>query len=127
MNLFEILRIIYEKREIGEDITLDNTDLIFLNKWLSFDSNNLKYLSSILPYLFFIEPIHYFYLLYFNIPHKYRTPFLKNYKKQNKEENILYNEIAKVLQWSDRELNLNRNILDKVIDKEYWSKELGLK
>jgi hypothetical protein len=57
-----------------------------------------------------------------------RAPFLKRVVKQKEKKiNKLENKIKDVLGWSNREFNRNRNLLEKIIDKKYWNKELGLK
>jgi hypothetical protein len=126
MEFFDIIRNLYIKNKQLPEIT--NGMLIILNKWLSWDKNNLKALHRLLPYLFYIEPLHYYYLLFFNIPKKPVVPFLKKIDIKEKEKDELINKIQYVLGWSNKELSHNIDILRQVIlpRKEYWKEELGL-
>jgi hypothetical protein len=125
MDLFGLIRTIYEKKGLEEEVS--TTDIVLLNRWLSFDRWNIGRVRKVMKYLFFVEPIHYFYLLYFNMPQVGRAPFLKSYKKEKDKEDKVFNKIAYTLDWSNKEFELNKNILNKVIDKKYWKKELGVK
>ena len=128
-NFFEVIKTIYLKRKI--DFTVDKTLCINLVKWLSFDRRNLNVLSRLVKeeYHTRLEPNHFFYMLYLEIP-KGKTPYLQSIKRVGNEEktgNKVYTEIASQFQWSERECQLQQNILEKVIDKKYWKKELGIK
>ena len=126
MNFFDIIRDIYlkSKRPLPK---IDIPFLIPINHWLSYDRNNLPYLKRVLPYLFYIEPIHYFYLLYFNIPKTSRVPFLKKIEKEKIIDDKLLSKIQYVMKWSNKELNLNKPILEKVLtNKKYWENEVGI-
>ncbi len=50
-------------------------------------------------------------------------------KPTKKKDNPLVVRIQEVLQWSNREIKENMNILEKVIliNKKYWKEELGVK
>ncbi len=123
-NIFEIINKIYKK----EPLIIDKIDLslcIALTNILRLNKNNLHYLKSIIHYLFYINPKRYIMLLFITIPHYTHPPFIKGTgKKIEKKENKLYNKIACLFDWSKSELNYNKNLLDKVIDENYWKKEL---
>jgi len=127
MNFFDNIKAIYQKNRINikADMQLNMT----LNKWLSQDKDNADTIKRLIPYLFYIKPQHYFYLLYFSIPKKMRVPFLKKVAKDKIKENKLIDKIKYVLGWSNRELLYNmQNLQDCVlIDSKFWKKELGVK
>ena len=64
MSLYDTYKTIYQKTKLTEEV--NNGTLIVLNKWLSQNKDNLYVLKKLLSCLFYIEPIHYYYLLYFN-------------------------------------------------------------
>jgi len=125
-NFFEIIKSIYEKRKL--DINIDRPLNIILLKWLSWDENNVKYLKELVSkeYHTILEPNHFYILLFLGIKHS-KTPYLGKIKIKEKKENKLYNKIKYVLGWSEKELEISKNILDKVINIKYWKKELGIK
>lgn len=123
MNFFDLIKTFYSKERI--DYPVDMSSNIACNKWLSLDKQNIAILNKLLPFLFYIEPKHYFYLLFFSIA-KGRVPFLKKIEKQKEEkENKLLKEIQRVLCWSDRELEMAKPFLSD-IDEKHWKMELGL-
>ncbi|KKL91264.1 hypothetical protein LCGC14_1896460 [marine sediment metagenome] len=127
-NFFDIIRVIYQKRRGSIEATTSFN--IIYTKWLGYDKDNLPYLKKIVPYFYYLEPNHYFYLLYFNIPRKMDVPNLRKITKPTKKkDNPLVVRIQEVLQWSNREVKENMNILEKVIliNKKYWKEELGVK
>jgi hypothetical protein len=127
MKFFDILKSIYKKDIKKVDFDPDFRLNVNLVKYLAYDKGNLKSLEKIADYIIYLEPINFFYLLYFNVRNK-RAPFLKRVVKQKEKKiNKLENKIKDVLGWSNREFNRNRNLLEKIIDKKYWNKELGLK
>ena len=125
MNFFDIIKSIYSKN--SNIYKLDNGLLITISKWLSFDRQNLTILTNLLQYQMYINPKHFYYLLFFSIP-RGRPPFLKKIAKVDIKENIVYEKIRYVLQWSKRELQLNTLVLDRVIKPKmkYWKSELGV-
>jgi len=129
MTFFEYIKVIYtkESRAVNGTFSIDVMLSITLSKWLSFDKHTLHYLPNLLKYRFFIEPLHYFYLLYYHIPAG-RVPFLKRIEKVVVKDNKIYNEIKDIFKWSNRELEFNRSILEKIImtNKKYWKEELGV-
>jgi hypothetical protein len=126
MEFFDIIYNIYKKEKIA--VTKFDTSLcISLTSVLKNNKNNLQSLKSMIEYLFFIEPKHYVMLLFVLIPKTTFIPFSKKIEKQEKKEDILYNKIAYLFDWGRRELNLYKNLLDKVIDREFWKEELGIK
>jgi len=123
MNLFTYITNIYTKKKDISDIDMSTN--IILTKWLSFDVDNLKALKQALPYIFYVEPKHYYYLLYYLITKKNKVPYLKKSNKVEEKTDKLFNKIQQTLNWSNRELAFNKSILDKVIDVKYWKNELG--
>ena len=125
MNFFDIIKSIYSKNSYTYEI--DNGLIITISKWLSFDRKNLTILTNLLQYQMYINPKHFYYLLFFSIP-RGRPPFLKKIAKVDIKENIVYEKIQYVLQWSKRELSRNIVVLDKVIKPKlkYWKTQLGV-
>ena len=125
MNFFDIIKSIYSKNSSVYDIDAGLT--ITISKWLSYDRKNLNILTKLLRYQMYISPKHFYYLLFFSVPRGY-PPFLKKIEKVNIKENIVYEKIGYVLQWSKRELNLNTIVLDNVIKPKlkYWKMQLGV-
>jgi hypothetical protein len=122
--MYELLKTIYLKH-----IYAINTDLsmnIALTTVLSKQKNNLTFLNNIVQYLYYINPIHYFYLLYFCIPQSSYVPKSLKINKIEEKENKVYNRIKQLFNWSDRELELNKTILNKTIDNKFWKKEFNL-
>ena len=126
MNFFDLITNIYQKNKLTDKV--NDGILISINKWLSFDKDNLLPIQKILKYLFYIEPLHFYYLLFFNIPKKFKVPFLRKAKKTEEKEDELVRKIQDFLGWSDRELRLNRKLLELTIlkNRRYWGKEFGL-
>lgn len=124
-NFFDLLKTLYTKQRIC--YTSDIGQCIALTKCLSKDKDNLSALKKCIPFLFYIEPEHYFYMLFFNIPKKQYVPKMMKLSIEEEKEDKLYNKIKYILNWSDKELKLNKSILDKTINKEIWNKELAIK
>jgi hypothetical protein len=127
--LFELIECIYNKTTLPENFNVDTSFCVILSKYLSMDRNNLPFLKKIISYIFNINPNVYIYLLWLSIPKKSKVPFLKKIDKIEKKNDKLYEEIKETLDWSERELEMNRSILDKIIlpKKEYWMQKLGVK
>jgi len=126
MNFYDVINMLYNKKKV--DVDTDTQLNITLSKWLSYDKNNLNALKRILKYQFKISSKHYFYLLYFNIPKKYKAPFLKKIKKRDEKEDKLLNKVAYILNWSKSDIKKNQNILNETIlkNKKFWKKELAV-
>jgi len=126
MNFFEAYKSIYQKQKLYPEA--DWQLCIVLNKWLGFEKSNVGIIKSLLPYMFYVEPKHYFYLLFFNIPKRWDIPYHKKIAKIKTKQNRLLDKIQYVLGWSNREVKFNKAILDKVIlnNSKYWKKELGV-
>jgi len=125
-NFFDYIKNIYQKNNLKPD-EWDMSSNIAVSKWLSKDKDCIHIVKKLLHYLFYLEPINYYYLLYFNLPKKFNIPYFKKIEKEEAKENKVYEKIRYILNWSSRELELNKKILDKVIDEKYWKKELGIK
>lgn len=126
MNFFNILQSLYCKDRI--DLNPDIGMNIALMKWLSYDTDNLETLSRIAPFLYYINPKRFFYLLYLSIPPKSKAPFLKRrLKDKTKKEDKVYDKVKYVLNWSTKELEWNKPILELVLIKKDWKRKLGVK
>lgn len=127
MNFFDLLKNVYLKT--SDKYEVDRQYCITLSKWLGYDQDNLQSLSEIIPYMFYIAPTHFYYLLYFTVPRKVRTPFLKKVNKVGFTSSPLIEKIRHVLGWSSVEYQKNKSIVDKVImgNRKYWKKELCVK
>lgn len=127
MKFFDIIKTIYQKNKVN--IEVDTTLCMTLNKWLSFDKDNINIIKNKLNYLFYIEPKHYFYLLFFSIPRKTKIPFFNKIEKDIEKEDKLLNKVKHILNWSEVEIEKNKKILKETIIKnsDYWKKELGVK
>lgn len=124
-NYLDLLNSIYtkEKKAVNYDIGIS----IALTKTLAKDKDNLEAIKKCVPFLFYLSPLHYFYMLYFNIPKKTYIPKMLKIENEEITENKLYSKIQYVLGWTNRELKLNEKILDRVIEQETWKKELAVK
>lgn len=126
-NYLDLLKTIYTKERL--EATDDIGVCIALTKTLAKEQSNLEIIRKIIPFLFYIEPKRYFYLLYFSIPKKNYIPKSLKVEKAEEEENKLLDRVQSVLQWSNRERKFNTKILTKTIleDEKFWKGELGLK
>lgn len=126
MFISDVINGIYKKSNLSH-IEPDTQMCITLSKWIGFDSSQLSKLSIILHYLWYIEPKHFFYLLYFTIDRKSNS-FVKKPVEIKVEDNVVHNEIQRLLKWSDREKKLNKSILKLAFkDEKHWKMEFGLK
>jgi len=134
MNFLETIKCLYHKTPIPSDLEFNTQLNITLNKWLGFDRNNIMKIKSIMPYMFYIEPKHYFYLLFLSIPESYDIPFFrKGFSARMKaieeeKSSKLLDKIKYVMGWSEKELRYNKYILENTVqkDEKYWKKELGV-
>jgi len=127
MNFYNIIDMLYTKKKT--DVFIDTQLNITLLKWLSYDRDNLTALKKIMKYHLSIPAQHFFYLLYFNVPKKYKAPFLRKIEKAKVTENKLSDKVKYVLQWSNSDLRKNNKIINEVVIKnaKHWKKELGVK
>ena len=124
-NLFDLIGALYHKKV---NTSLVSQELLpVLVKWLSWDSVNISYLKSLIPFLFYIDAQHFYYLLFFTLPKRERIPRLQKLDKKKEEESELVKKLQYVLDWSNAELKANYKILNQVIlnNKDYWEEELG--
>ena len=125
MDLINIIDSIYKK----DKIIIDKVDIglcIALNNVLRLNMNNLIYLKKILKFMFYIEPKRYLMLLFIIIPQN-NKPYFKGVKKSiEQKEDKLYNKIVYIFNWSFKELKRQKPILDRTINREYWSKILAI-
>lgn len=111
MKFFDILKALYQKDKVNIDA---NYNLIIgLNKYLSYDKDNLPILKKYLNYMFNISAQSYFYLLYISIPKKVMPYFKKIPKQKSKTTNKL-NYIQKALDLTNKEINLYKPILNAI-------------
>lgn len=126
-DYLSLLKTIYtkEKLEVTDDIGL----CIALTKTLAKESSNLEDIKKVVPFLFYLDPKRYFYLLYFVIKPKSYIPKSVKVEKVENEESDLLNKVQSVLGWSNKERRYNSTILNKTIleNEKYWKGELGVK
>lgn len=125
MTFFDIIKSLYKKEKV--DIKEASQFNITLTKWLSYDSNNLPFLKKMVSkeYHTRLNPSHYFILLFLGIK-KGKVPYLGKVEKRKEKDNKLYEKIRYYLKWSKKELETNKGLLDIVINKQYWKKELAV-
>ena len=124
--MWDIYKAIYQKTKLPE-FDYDVGTCIVISNWIAKDTSQTLKVKNILPYLFYIEPKHYIYLLYASITKKYQIPRFPKKKKVKEKDNKVYNRMKDLLGWSDRELKFQSNILDQVVDQKHWKKEFGIK
>ena len=129
MNIFNFL---YTKKGFNiRSIKVDASLNIIMSKWITRDKSNIENVSDIYKdYIFSIDPLHYFYLLFFSIPQKLSAPYLPKIKKGKKKElNVFELEVKRILGWSNNEWKIHKNLIDKLItkDKKKWKTEFGMK
>lgn len=125
MNPYELLKCLFSKtRPNVDDIQIVTN--ITINKWLSL-SGPAKVASELVDYFFYISPKHYYYLLYFSIPIG-RLNFRPIPKVVDKSDNLLLSKVQYILGWTDREIQLSRQILKETVlkDKTKWMTVLGV-
>lgn len=125
-NIFTEIKSIYKKQRLNTE-EVEHYHNIALNKWLSYDRDNMPILKEVTKYFFYLSPELYLKLLYLCIPKKEQPPFLHKIEKETSKENIVYEKIKETFQWTDRELKLHSKLLDQVINNKYWSQQLGVK
>ncbi len=126
---FDLLKILYTKNKAYshfEDVGI----LFWLNTYLALDRKNLNTIKELAPFLFYVNPRHYFYLLFFSIPYSANPPYLKKPAKTPVKENVVVKRIQSVLGWTNREVRFNYPILEKIFLKDkatekHWKQELG--
>ena len=125
MNPYELLRSIYEKTK-PQVTGLETWHNIQLCKWLSQNTIITSTVARLIPYMFYVEPAHFFYLLWFSVP---KQAMVHPPKKVTVDMNdsLLLNKVQDILQWSPREMELNKSVLNHVLkDEQYWIEQLGV-
>ena len=127
MSPYELLKCLYQKTEpnLAQIETWVN---IQLNKWISTDQNSCVAIRKLIPYLLYIEPKHYYYLLWFNVRKQYKVPFYKLPKVVEIEQDTVVKRIQEILGWSNAEVKKNSDVLKSEIltNKDHWMVELGI-
>lgn len=124
-NYLDLLKTLYFKDKMCYNVEIG--ECIALTKTLSKDLDNLDAIKKCLPFIFYINPNHYFYLLYYNIPKKkYLPKFIKLEKSEDELEKI-DEKILYVTNWSSKEYKLNKKILFRIINEEKLKMELAIK
>lgn len=125
MNYLDLLKTVYTKQKLEE--TNDLGMCIALTKTLSKDKDNLPALKQVIDYLFYVEPIHYFYLLYFYIPQKSFIPRTIKFDKEKKEKDEFSELVQRILEFSDTEMQIHKEEINSIIEnKKEWKKILGV-
>ena len=127
MNFYEVINMLYTKKKIK--ISPDTSLNLTLSKWLSWDKSNLTALKSILKYQFTVSPKHFFYMLYFAIPKKFKAPYLKKIGKIEEKEDKLLEKVQYVLEYSKANMRKTNTVINLIVgqNSSYWKKELGVK
>lgn len=116
---------LYNKNKMNLD-RVDTGMMIGLSKWISNDPLNLSWLKKIIQYQFYINPRHYFYMLYFGIRKEYREYPFAGVKKLKKEENVFYDKLKYLFNWSEKEFQFNKPILEHLNLRKEWARKVGL-
>lgn len=126
--IFELKNKMYTKQKFNIE-EYKNVNVLSLIRILAMDTNNIKALNEMQNYTYYLQNMLNLILLFFKIPRKQRVPFIKYIKKENKQEESLYEKIRQYFNWTDRELNLNMSILKNTIEKnkKEWYKKFGIK
>jgi hypothetical protein len=126
MNYIDLLKTVYNKQKL--EMCDDIGTCIMLSKTISKDISNNKVIRKVVDYLFYVEPKHYFYLLYFLIPRSNYLPKFVKVEKNEEKENPLVEKIKYVLGWSTKEYNYNSIIIEKLVlcDEKHWKEQLGI-
>lgn len=125
-NPIKLIESIYKKDgKIPDDITVG--DIIVINKMLSYDTQNIDFISKIFEYQFYIAPLHYYILLYFGIRKAYKVPYFQSVKKNNLTLDEFYGKLCYLFGWSSKEFQHHKTLVDLLIDKQEWSNKIGLK
>lgn len=100
----------------------------YLNKIFVQNYNNAIALSKIVDYCVYIEPTHYFYLLWVFIPQQLNVRYTYPKKQEEIEEDILAKRVRDLLGYSMREYLVNKKQIEASIlkDREYWAQQLGV-
>jgi hypothetical protein len=142
MEFFDVAKTISNKQNLASNITMsDCFGLCGIYK----RTENLPYLKKILPFIFWIEPQHFYYLMFFLLP--YGCGMYKNMGQQKRgvrnptqrgahgpaEQDemaplSLFQKIQYVLGWSSKELAYNMAVLEVHLPKykTVWEQELGV-
>ena len=111
-NIFNDIKAIYTKSkiEIEEREMYQN---IGLCKWLAIDEDNLSTLAKLMKYIYYITPLHFFYLLYCSIGKKQYPPYLHKIDKEEKKENKKLSKIRIKVEHAIRIVKVFRRIGEK--------------
>jgi hypothetical protein len=126
LNPFNYVKSVYTKDKSVTQVK-DQWVSIYLNKSLVQDKDNANVIARVADYSFYISPTNYFYLLYILIPKKMHY-YINSVKKEESIEDVLVDKIKNVLGWSNREYELNKREVFKVLlsNRDYWNLELGV-
>ena len=125
MNPFELLKALFTKSKPnvqGLELGIN----IVINQWLSLMPEQARKVATLVDYFFYINPIHYYYLLYFNV--QGRMNFVKKPKSEDISDNLLLLKVQTITRWTDREMYLNSAVLKETIlkNESYWKQQLGV-
>lgn len=126
MNPLDLVKSICSKTKTDID-KIDVGICLTLNKWLAFNKSYVGIIRDLLQYTFYIQPQHYYYLLYLHIPASYGIPkFIK--KPAEEKEDKFYERFKYIMNWSSREFALNYRIFEQTIlpERKQWEKQLGV-
>jgi hypothetical protein len=126
MSLYwDIIQNIYKKDRVPLELT-EFVNFQALTRYLAKDKDNLPIVRKILPYLWYLSPETYYRILYLLIPRKSILPYLARKKEAILEASPLLDKVKTILGYSNKEFNCYKPLLNKVLDKKYWSKQLAI-
>lgn len=125
LDIMDVRKNVYSKIKYRKEI--ESWCSIVLTKWIARDIQNIMYLRKIIDFQYNIDPKHYYYLLHFGIrgqmPYE---PFPK--KKKEEDEPKIELRIREVFDWTKKELEQNRTVVNDILKNEkYWKEKLGIK
>jgi len=127
MTPFELIEIIYQKTPLP-NCDYDTQICFTVSKYLSMDPNESSKVKRIMDYIFYIEPKHYIYLLYLCISKNPHPPYLKITKSKEKKPNKILEKVQYILNWTNREMQVNDKLLSLIFkDEKKWKQELAIK
>jgi hypothetical protein len=127
MNYLNVLKTIYTKEKV--DTINENWEATAITKTLVKDTNNLSAIKKIISFLYYIKPLHYFYLLYFNIGKKNFVPrFPKIEKESKKEQDDFEKFVLEYLGWDYNNLKYSTKLFNNIVlkNKKQWKEMLGI-
>jgi hypothetical protein len=127
MNPWTLLKSLYEKTQPDIPYDLDMWVGITMTKMLSQNPAVAAIVSRCSPYMFWLSPRHYYYLLWFTIPRQ-RCIYHKLPDKSTPIDTQLAKKVQYILGWSNAELRKSMTVIEQTIyqNEQYWCNQLGV-